>query len=127
MVNESELAEALKLLNVVRTLQAEHVDATRDELLRALMGGNVSLTPNLSLNQTQQLATHHNALLATPFYTYESLRQLRADKQESNTRTWVARRRDAHELFTVTYSGRALIPEFQFDEHGKLRHELQRC
>lgn len=125
VVNAGELAEAFKLLNAIRTLQAEHVDATRDELLRALMIGNISLTPNASLNQTQHLATHRNALLAAPSHTYESLRALRADKQESTTRTWVARRRDGHELFTVTYNGRTLIPGFQFDEQGKLRPELQ--
>jgi hypothetical protein len=117
-------AEIFELLNTVRTLQAEHVDATRDELLRALMSRNISLTPHATLNQARRLATHRNALLATPFHTYESLAEL-LDKSESNTRTWVARRREAHELFTVTYSGRALIPQFQFDEHGKLRPELQ--
>jgi hypothetical protein len=119
-----EVAEVLELLKVVRSLQAEHVDATRDELLRALMSRNISLTPHATLNQARQLATHRNALLATPFHTYESLAEL-LDKSESNTRTWVARRREAHELFTVTYSGRALIPQFQFDEHGKLRPELR--
>lgn len=124
LANRGEVAEVLELLNLVRTLQAEHVDATRDDLLRALMGRNVSLTPLASLNQTRQLATHRTALLATPFHTYESLAKL-LDKSESNTRTWVARRRDAHELFTVTYNGRTLIPEFQFVEHGKLRSELQ--
>jgi hypothetical protein len=88
------------------------------------MGRNVSLTPTASLNQVRQLATHRNALLATPFHTYESLGEL-LDKSESNTRTWVARRREAHEVFTVTYNGRTLIPGLQFDEHGNLRPGLQ--
>jgi hypothetical protein len=124
VVDRGELTEVLELLNLVRTLQAEHVDATRDDLLRALMGRNVSLTPTASLNQVRQLATHRTALLATPFHTYASLGQL-LDKSESNTRTWVARRREAHEVFTVTYNARTLIPGFQFDEHGNLRPELQ--
>lgn len=124
VVNRGELAELLELLNLVRAVQAGHVDATRDELLRALIGRNVSLTPLASLNQARQLATHRNALLVTPFHTYESLGEL-LDKSESNTRTWVARRREAHELFTVTYNGRTLIPGFQFDQHDKLRPELQ--
>ena len=124
VVNRAELTEILELLNMIRTLQAQHVDATRGDLLRALMGRNVSLTPTASLNQVHQLATHRNALLATPFHTYESLAE-QLHKSESNTRTWVARRRDAHELFTVTYNGRALIPGFQFDDHGNLRPELQ--
>ena len=118
-------AELLEILNLVRTVQAEHVDATRDELLRALMGRHIALTPLASLNQARRLATHRNGLLATPFHTYETLRQLRGDKLESNTRTWVTRRRDAHNLFTVTHNGRTLIPQFQFDDHGKPRAELQ--
>lgn len=123
-VNRAELTEFLELFNLIRTLQAEHVEASREDLLRALMGQGVSLTPTATLSQAQRLATHRNALLATPFHTYESLSQQRGDSSESNTRTWVARRREARELFTVTYNGRALIPGFQFDEHGKLRAEL---
>lgn len=123
-VNRAELAEFLELFNLIRTLQAEHVEASREDLLRALMGQGVSLTPTATLSQAQRLATHRNALLATPFHTYASLSRQRGDSSESNTRTWVARRREEHELFTVTHNGRALIPGFQFDEHGKLRAEL---
>jgi len=116
--------EFVELFNLVRTLQAEHVEASREDLLRALMGHGVNLTPTATLSQAQRLATHRNALLATPFHTYESLSRQRGDSSESNTRTWVARRREAQELFTVTHNGRALIPGFQFDEHGKPRAEL---
>jgi hypothetical protein len=115
--------EFLELFNAIRTLQAEHVEASREELLRALMGHGVSLTPAATLSQSKRLATHRNALLATPFHTYTSLSEQR-DSSESNTRTWVARRRQAHKLFTVDHDGRTLIPAFQFDEHGKLRTEL---
>jgi hypothetical protein len=115
--------EFLELFNAIRTLQAEHVEASREELLRALMGHGVSLTPAATLQQSKRLATHRNALLATPFHTYTSLSEQR-DSSESNTRTWVARRRQAHKLFTVDHDGRTLIPAFQFDEHGELRTEL---
>lgn len=115
--------EFLQLFNAVRALQAEHVEASREELLRALMGHGVSLTPAATLSQSKRLATHRNALLATPFHTYASLSELR-DSTESSTRTWVARRRQAHQLFTVDHAGRTLIPAFQFDEHGNLRTEL---
>lgn len=101
----------------------EHVEATREELLRALMGHGVSLTPAATLSQSKRLATYRNALLATPFHTYRSLSEQR-DSSESNTRTWFARGRQAHKLFTVHHDGRTLIPAFQFDEHGKLRPEL---
>jgi|GEM_PF-1327654 len=120
-----EWAEAAELYNAVRALQAEHADATRDELLRALMGRSISLTPVATLDQARELATHRHALLATPYHTYESLGRLRGDKDESATRTWVSRRRAAHELFTVTHKGRVLIPEFQFDGQGAPRAELR--
>jgi len=116
--------EFLELFNTIRTLQAEHVEASREELLRALMGHGVSLTPAATLSQAKRLAAHRNALLATPFHTYASLSEQRGDSSESTTRTWVARRRQSHKLFTVDHDGRTLIPMFQFDEHGKLRDEL---
>lgn len=119
----AHVREFLELFNAIRTLQAEHVEASRDELLRALMGHGVSLTPAATLSQSKRLATHRNALLATPFHTYKSLSEQR-DSSESNTRTWVARRRQAHRLFTVDHDGRTLIPAFQIDEDGKLRTEL---
>lgn len=124
-VSEDELAEALELLDKVRAVQADHVASTRDDLVYALMAANVRLTPPASLAQAQRLATHRDALLATPMYTYETLQKLRGDSAESTTRTWVARRRAAHELFTVTHNGRALIPAFQLDERGAPRKELQ--
>lgn len=119
----AHLREFLELFNAVRALQAEHVEASREELLRALMGHGVSLTPTATLSQSKRLATHRNALLATPSHTYTSLSEQR-DSSESSTRTWVARRRQAHKLFTVDHDGRTLIPAFQFDEHGRLRTEL---
>lgn len=119
----AHVREFIEVFKAIRALQAEHVEASREELLRALMGHGVSLTPAAALSQSQRLAAHRNALLATPFHTYKSLSEQR-DSSESNTRTWVARRRQAHQLFTVDHGGRTLIPAFQFDEHGKLRAEL---
>lgn len=121
----AQVREFLKLFNAIRALQAEHVDASRDELLRALMGHGVSLTPPATLSQSTRLAAHRNALLATPVHTYTSLSEQRGSS-ESTTRTWVARCRKAHKLFTVDHDGRTLIPAFQFDEHGELRTELAR-
>lgn len=119
----AHIREFIEVFKAIRTLQAEHVEASREELLRALMGHGVSLTPAATLSQSKRLAAHRNALLATPFHTYKSLSEQR-NSSESNTRTWVARRRQAHQLFTVDHGGRTLIPAFQFDEHGKLRAEL---
>lgn len=126
VVTGSGLAEALQqALELIRILQAEHVEAIRGDLLQVLMGREVSLIPPAAVTQVQQLATHRAALLATPVLTHETLSELRGDKTESSTRTWLARRRNAHALFTLNYSGRTLIPAFQLDERGEPRAELQ--
>jgi hypothetical protein len=46
------------------------------------------------------------------------------DAHESSTRAWLARRREGHELFTVTRKGRTLIPALQLDERGEPREDL---
>lgn len=120
-----DVEEALELISEVRVLQADHVAATRTDLLRVLMARNVTLTPPATLAQAQRLATHRDALLATPVFTHETLRALRGDAKASSTRAWLARRRDNHEVFTVTHNGRTLIPAFQLDELGQPRPELQ--
>ncbi len=124
-VSHDEVVEALELRDKIRAVQADHVAASRADLLRAMMVSNVSLTPPASLAQAQRLASHRDALLATPVFTYGTLQQLRGDAKESSTRAWVARRRDAHAVFTVSYKGRTLIPAFQFDDDGEPRAELQ--
>lgn len=124
-VSRRDVEEALELIGKVRVLQADHVAATRTDLLRALMARNVTLTPPATLAQAQRLATHRDALLATPAFTHDTLRTLRGDTRASSTRTWLTRRRDNHELFSVTHNGRTLIPAFQLDELGQPRPELQ--
>lgn len=121
-----ELTQALaQLLDLVRTLQAEHVKAIRGDLLQVLMSRGVTLTPPAALIQAERLAAHRDALLATPVLAHETLSELRGDKSVSSTRTWLARRRDDHALFTVNHKGRTLIPAFQLDERGEPRSELQ--
>ena len=124
-LSRTELDETLELLELIRTLKAEHVEAIRDDLVQVLMSREVSLTPPATLIQARRLAAHRDALLATPVLTHETLSELRAVKRVSSTRTWLARRRDDHAMFTVNYEGRTLIPAFQLDEHGEPRTELQ--
>ncbi|WP_199256241.1 hypothetical protein [Mycolicibacterium mengxianglii] len=124
-VSRRDVEEALELIGKVRVLQADHASATRADLTRALMAGNVSLTPPATLAQARRLAGHRDALLATPVYTHDTLRALRGDTKTSSTRTWLTRRRDNHEVFTITHNGRTLIPAFQLDEQGRPRPELQ--
>jgi hypothetical protein len=124
-VSGHDVLEALRLLDTIRDLQATQVSDKRGDLVRALMTSNISLTPPASVAQAQRLATHRDALLATPVLTYDTLQLLRGEPKESSTRTWFARRRAEHAVFAVTHNGRTLIPAFQFDQFGQPRPELQ--
>ncbi|MCW2688470.1 MAG: hypothetical protein JWR37_3360 [Mycobacterium sp.] len=124
-VSGRDIVEALNLFDKVRTVQADHAATNRHDLVHALMAGNVPLTPPATVAQAQRLATHRDALLATPVLTHRSLRELRGDARESSTRTWLSRRRDARALFTISHNGRTLIPAFQLDDNGEPRPELQ--
>lgn len=124
-VTRGHIVEALDLLGRIHAVQAEQADAVRGDLLHTLMLSHVPLTPPPALAQARRLATHRDALLATPVLTHQTLRELRGDARESSTRTWVTRRRDAGDLFTVTHHGRTLIPAFQLDDQGEPRAELQ--
>ena len=124
-VSGDDVLEALRLLDTVRDLQATQVSDKRGDLVRALMTSNISLTPPASLAQAQRLATHRDALLATPVLTYDTLQLLRGEPKESSTRTWFARRRAQHAVFAVTHNGRTLIPAFQLDQFGQQRPELR--
>jgi hypothetical protein len=86
-VSGRDVTEALLLLEKVREVQADHAAATRDDLLHALMIQNVSLTRPATLAAAQRLATRRSALLATPVFTHQSLRELRGDASVSSTRT----------------------------------------
>ena len=124
-VSRRDVLEALRLHAEVQVVKAARVAEVRDSLVQTLMAKNVSLIPPASLAQAQRLAAHRNALLATPAYTHESLQQVRGDAKESSTRTWLSRRKDARELFTVKHDGRTIIPAFQLDANGEPRAELQ--
>jgi hypothetical protein len=124
-VSRHEVLEALHLHAEVQVAKAAHTADVRDSLVRTLMGKGVSLVPPASLAQAQRLAAHRNALLATPVYTHESLQQMRGDTRASSTRTWLSRRKEARELFTVKHDGRTIIPAFQLDPDNEPRPELQ--
>jgi hypothetical protein len=126
VVSTDELTETLaQLVELLGTLKAERAAAVRDELVQVLTSREVSLVPPATLAQAQRLASHREALLATPVYTHETLSELRGNARPSSTRTWLARRRDEHALFTVNVKGTTVIPAFQLDETGEPRPELQ--
>jgi hypothetical protein len=125
-VSRRRLEEALELLDRVRAVQSEHAAANRTDLVRTLMSAaHIPLTPPATVAQAQRLAGHRSALLGTPALTHAALRELRGDSRESSTRTWLSRRKDADELFTVSHNGRTLVPAFQLDADAQPRAELQ--
>jgi hypothetical protein len=126
VVSSTDLTAALsQVVELVGTLQAERTEAVRDELLQVLMSREVSLIPPATLIQAQRLAAHRDALLATRVLTHETLSELLGNASQSSTRTWLARRREEHALFTVNFKGKTVIPAFQLDESGEPRPELQ--
>lgn len=125
-VTPTELHEALDLLTEMRSVQADQTAATRPAIVRALMTTTqIPLVPPASLAQAQRSAASRDALLASGVETYESLAAVRRDALASTTRTWISRRRAAHEVFTVSFEGRTIIPSFQFQDAGSPRAELQ--
>ena len=124
-VGRDDIASALTLLASVRRLQADQAQLKRSDLVQALMASEISLTPPSTLAQARRLALARDALLATGVFTHDTLQQLRGDANPSATRTWLSRARTRHNIFTITHTGRTLIPAFQLDERGDLRPELR--
>lgn len=113
------LRRALRLLTAADTMQGEIADERREQLLQAMLVAEVDPVPYATLRQAERLARHREQLLATGAHTIASLGALRGDAAESATRTWLTRRRKAHELFTVTSRQATLVPAFQLDAAGE--------
>jgi len=120
-----ELERASALVPAVLEIQADEADRTRGALVAALMRHHVPLTPSATLLAAQRLATQRDGLLATGAFTYDTLAELRRDRQVSSTRTWVARKRKDRALFTVNLGQQTLVPAFQLTEGGAARPELR--
>lgn len=117
--SRAAVGESLRrLLEIVGKIRAEEAAARRPELLKAMMAASVDPVPRETIEQARRLARQRQKLLATGAYTTESLRELRGDASASSTRTWLARRRAAGELFSITHEGNSLVPAFQLDEIG---------
>lgn len=120
----TDVQQALKLYESFLELQSSAVGDARSQLIHAAIRSGLDLVPPASLEQARRMAAVRDRLLATPAFTYDTLAELRNDATVSATRTWVSRRRDAREMFTVSDHQRTVIPAFQFDETGRLRDEL---
>lgn len=116
-----DVTDGLRLLAAARQLQHEEYLHRRDELITILGAAGVDLIAPEDLRDAHRQAARRARLLATPAYSYETLATLRGDGSVAATRTWVSRRRDGGELFTVTDGPRTIIPAFQLTTSGQPR------
>ena len=113
------LRRALSLLVAADQLQGDVADGRREQLLQTLIVADFDPIPAATLEQAKRAARHRQRLLASGAYTIEALGALRGDATQSATRTWLTRRRRAHELFTVTHQNATLVPAFQLGEQAE--------
>ncbi|GAA4756576.1 hypothetical protein GCM10023350_47730 [Nocardioides endophyticus] len=63
------------------------------------------------------------ALLETPWFTYETLAELRGASVDA-TRYAVHKAEQTHRLVVVTVEGRAIVPAFQLTAEGEIRPDI---
>jgi hypothetical protein len=63
------------------------------------------------------------ALLETPWFTYETLAELRGASVDA-TRYAVHKTEQTHRLVVVTVDGRAVVPGFQLTDDGEIRPDI---
>ena len=63
------------------------------------------------------------ALLETPWFTYETLAELRGASVDA-TRYAVHKAEQTHRLLVVTVDGRAVVPGFQLTDAGEIRADI---
>jgi hypothetical protein len=63
------------------------------------------------------------ALLETPWFTYETLAELRGASVDA-TRYAVHKAEQTHRLVVVTVEGRAIVPAFQLTSEGEIRPDI---
>jgi hypothetical protein len=123
-MSREQLRTAILLFGAAGGIQAEEVAVHRGQLLRAMMVTGIDPVPWAAVEQARRLAEHRQRLLASGAFTTEALRQMRGDKSQEATRTWISRRRKEGTLFTVDHEGTALVPAFQLLPDGSTRPGL---
>ncbi len=124
-VPSKEVRTALELLEQYRSRQRTSARDVRDTLLTAALAAGLGIAATESLAQAERLAAHRARLVGQGARSTAEIRSWLGYESESSARTWLARQRKAHRLFTVTYAGRTLVPSFQFSEDGRPRQDLQ--
>jgi hypothetical protein len=114
----AEVERAIELYQRVTHAQVQARSALSVQVHQAFLEEGVSLVSSATQKQVRRSAALREHLLREEgFETYSTL----ADKRgttETAARTWVSRRRERHELFTVELQGRTLIPAVQLTAKG---------
>ena len=122
--SEARVARALALLAAVEQIQADEADLRREDLVRAMAVIGLDPVPADTVAQARRLARERDRLLASGAYDIPALQRLRGDSKEATTRAWVARRRKAGRLLTVSHDGAVLVPAFQLGTDADVRQVL---
>jgi hypothetical protein len=110
---DARIARGLALLAAVEQIQADEADLRREDLVRAMAVVGLDPVPADTVAQARRLARERDRLLASGAYDMPALQRLRGDSKEGTTRTWLARRRKAGRVLTVSHDGTVLVPAFQ--------------
>lgn len=109
----------------IRAVQAEMGAERREALYQAMADLGVDFVPAATVAQARRLAASRRRLLASGAFTTADLMEMRGDRSQSATRTWLSRQRERSNLFTVEKDGTTLVPAFLLDPSGQPRREVQ--
>ena len=115
---------ALKLLRSLKETQYKFGTEYAGRIIDTMGKADIEVIPPAFVEQARRLADHRQKLLATPTYTMRTLGEVLRKKSASATRTWVSRKREKQQLFTVGVDRQVLIPAFQLNEDGSPRKDL---
>lgn len=117
-VAENDVRQALELLDAARELQRDVTNLHADALLTAMTTASIPALPEPNAVLAQRRSVLRRHLLASGVLSNKDIAERRGIT-ESSARTFVARERDKHRLFTVKHDGRALVPGFLLDADGQ--------
>ena len=106
-LSEEDAMTAMRLLRAAREQQFQYGLTAARGLLQTMVEADIELIAPASVEQARRLAGVRKALLTTPVFTHETLREVRGDANLSTTRTWASRARERKRLFTVKLDGGA--------------------
>lgn len=117
-VGEGDVRQALELLVAARGVQRDMTNLHADALLAAMTAAGIPALPEPNAVLAQRRSVLRRRLLASGSFSNKDIAVLR-DINESSARTFVAREREKHRLFTVKHEGRTLVPQILLDADGE--------